>query len=193
MTPLSRPPSPSSQPPVGTRHKHKRHGTNNGTPIRAEHAKAKTSTPAEDLAARLKELEMLPDLIKEKITTWKDGARPFQIECMRAQILHQDLLLHAATGAGKTGIAAGPHLLPSSKGKVTLFVSPLLALHEEQVGLLPRSAIVRILLIVCAHRSQPSKRNLGSQLLRSTALMGAVQESWPWYKFWMSLRFLTLT
>ncbi|KAJ6600182.1 P-loop containing nucleoside triphosphate hydrolase protein [Mycena sp. CBHHK59/15] len=42
--------------------------------------------------------------------------------------------LHAATGAGKTGIAAGLHLLPSSKGKVTLMVSPLLSLHDEQVS-----------------------------------------------------------
>jgi hypothetical protein len=141
MTPLSRPPSPSSQPPVGTRHRHKRHRSNS-TPIRAEHARKKTTTPAEDLVACLKELEMLPDLIKEKFTTWKDGVHPFQLECMRAQVLHQDLLLHAATGSGKTGIAAGPHLLPSSKGKVTLFVSPLLSLHDEQVGLLLRSAII---------------------------------------------------
>ena len=53
---------------------------------------------------------------------------------MKAQVLQKDLLLHAATGSGKTGIAAGPHLLLSSKGKVTLFVSPLLALHDQQVG-----------------------------------------------------------
>jgi len=80
----------------------------------------------------------LPDLIKQKFTTWQDGARPFQMECMRAQVLHQDVLLHAATGSGKTGVAAGPHLLPSSNGKVTLFVSPLLSLHDEQVGFLSR-------------------------------------------------------
>jgi replicative superfamily II helicase len=53
---------------------------------------------------------------------------------MKAQVLQQDLLLHAATGSGKTGIAAGPHLLPSSAGKVTLFISPLLALHDQQVS-----------------------------------------------------------
>ncbi|KAJ7679243.1 P-loop containing nucleoside triphosphate hydrolase protein [Mycena polygramma] len=64
---------------------------------------------------------------------WTDGAKAFQLECMGAQKLGKDILLHAATGAGKTGIAAGPHLLPSSKGKVTLVVSPLLSLHEEQV------------------------------------------------------------
>ena len=37
------------------------------------------------------------------------------------------------TRSGKTGIAADPHLLPSMKGKVTLVVSPLLVLEEEQV------------------------------------------------------------
>jgi superfamily II DNA helicase RecQ len=52
---------------------------------------------------------------------------------MESQVLGQDTVLHASTGAGKTGVAAGPHLLPSSKGKVTLVISPLLSLHEEQV------------------------------------------------------------
>jgi superfamily II DNA helicase RecQ len=78
-------------------------------------------------------VEHLPELVKENFKNWKDGARPFQLTCMGAQILSQDVLLHAATGAGKTGIAAGPHLLPSNKGKVMLVVSPLLSLHEEQV------------------------------------------------------------
>jgi superfamily II DNA helicase RecQ len=80
-----------------------------------------------------KEVDRLPDLVKTNFTSWKDGARPFQLTCMAAQALGQDVLLHAATGTGKTGIAAGPHLLPSSVGKVTLVVSPLLSLHEEQV------------------------------------------------------------
>ncbi|KAF7338756.1 ATP-dependent DNA helicase Q-like 3 [Mycena sanguinolenta] len=46
----------------------------------------------------------------------------------------KNVILHAATGSGKTGIAAGPHLLPSSAGKVTLMVSPLLSLQAEQVS-----------------------------------------------------------
>lgn len=54
---------------------------------------------------------------------------------MAAQVRKQDVLLHAATGSGKTGIAAGPHLLPSMKGKVTIVISPLLSLHEEQVNI----------------------------------------------------------
>lgn len=41
--------------------------------------------------------------------------------------------MHAGTGQGKTAIAVGPHLHPSTKGKVTLMVSPLIALHDEMV------------------------------------------------------------
>ncbi|KAF8952569.1 P-loop containing nucleoside triphosphate hydrolase protein [Flammula alnicola] len=108
-------PATRSQPPVGTRHK------------------AKRAFFLAKLAALEKELERLPNLIKTHFKKWSDGAREFQLSCMRAQVLKKDVLLHAATGAGKTGIAAGPHLLPSNKGKVTLVVSPLLALEEEQV------------------------------------------------------------
>ncbi|KAF8960172.1 hypothetical protein BDZ97DRAFT_1760966 [Flammula alnicola] len=104
-----------SQPPVGTRHK------------------AKRAFFLAKLAALEKEFEQLPNLVKTHFKKWTNGAREFQLSCMRAQVLKKDTLLHAATGAGKTGIAAGPHLLPSSKGKVTLVVSPLLALEDEQV------------------------------------------------------------
>lgn len=131
MIPLAPPGRPArAHMPVGTRHKQKQLRS---TSQPHTEPTQRNRTPTEDLAARLQELESLPDLIKAKFTTWKDGARPFQIKGMRAQVLQQDLLLHAATSSGKTGIAAGPHLLPSSKGKVTIFVSPLLALHDEQV------------------------------------------------------------
>lgn len=92
-----------------------------------------TKITASQCAAIEKEIELLPDLVKANYVTWKDGATPFQLKCMAAQIHGQDVLLHAATGAGKTGIAAGPHLLLSSKGKVKLVVSLLLSLHKEQV------------------------------------------------------------
>ncbi|KAJ7926662.1 P-loop containing nucleoside triphosphate hydrolase protein [Mycena leptocephala] len=88
----------------------------------------------EQLEAIHEELKLLPGLIRINYTKWTDGGKPFQLQCMGAQKLGQDVLLHAATGAGKTGVAAGPHLLPSSKGKVTLMVSPLLSLHDEQVS-----------------------------------------------------------
>lgn len=106
-----------SQPPIGTRHKFK----------------SPRKPFAATLAALEKELEQLPSLIKQKFKKWTNGARDFQLACMRAQILKKDVLLQAVTGSGKTGIAAGPHLLPSSKGKVTLVASPLLVLEEEQV------------------------------------------------------------
>ena len=76
---MPRPPSPKSPSPVGTRHRHKRHHSKN-TPFRAEHTGSylrSNTTSTEDLAACLKELESLPDLIKEKFTTWTDGAHAF--------------------------------------------------------------------------------------------------------------------
>ena len=114
--------------PVGRRHI-KRKTSLKVSPLGLRTDKAKVA----ELAARAEELRKLPDLIKTHFKTWTDGARDFQLESMEAQVLGKDVLIHAATGSGKTGIAAGPHLLPSSKGKVTLFVSPLLALHDEQV------------------------------------------------------------
>ncbi|KAL4263445.1 hypothetical protein AB1N83_008683 [Pleurotus pulmonarius] len=59
--------------------------------------------------------------------------RSFQIEAIRAQLLGSDAIVHAGTGSGKTAIAAGPHFHPKRKGFVTIFVSPLIALQEEQV------------------------------------------------------------
>ncbi|KAJ7934604.1 P-loop containing nucleoside triphosphate hydrolase protein [Mycena leptocephala] len=111
--------------------KTRRHGK---TPKVRRAPRASAKITSEQLEAINKELESLPGLIRTHYTKWTDGAKPFQLECMRAQKLGQNVLVHAATGAGKTGIAAGPHLLPSSKGKVTLMVSPLLSLHEEQVS-----------------------------------------------------------
>jgi len=132
----TRPPTPNQSPaPVGTRHRPRKEPS----PAAGDKEPSKSSRQssaklsAQQRVAIEKELEELPNLIKAKYGTWKDGARDFQLACMRAQVLQQDVLLHAATGSGKTGIAAGPHLLPSSAGKVTLVVSPLLALQEEQV------------------------------------------------------------
>ena len=135
--------------PVGTRHRPRKEPS---VPAEKESLKpapqSSAKLSAEQRAAIEKELEGLPDLIQTKYGAWKDGARDFQLACMRAQVLRQDVLLHAATGSGKTGIAAGPHLLPSSAGKVTLVVSPLLALQEEQVRVLLRD-LIRIKLRWC--------------------------------------------
>lgn len=80
-----------------------------------------------------KELEGLADLIKEKFE-WEDGPRPFQMRAIEAQLRGRDVLVHAGTGAGKTGIIAGPFCHPSSKGRVSIVVSPLLGLQDEQVS-----------------------------------------------------------
>jgi superfamily II DNA helicase RecQ len=102
------------------------------TPKPPRRARLTSKITPEQLKAIRQELKLLPELIKIHNTKWTNGAQEFQLQCMEAQKLGKDVLVHAATGAGKTGIAAGPHLLPSSKGKVTLVVSPLLSLHEEQ-------------------------------------------------------------
>ncbi|KAJ7241219.1 P-loop containing nucleoside triphosphate hydrolase protein [Mycena haematopus] len=53
---------------------------------------------------------------------------------IEAQLQMRGCVVHAGTGMGKTTIAAGPHAHPSSVGKVTLMISPLIALHDEQVA-----------------------------------------------------------
>ncbi|KAH9028541.1 P-loop containing nucleoside triphosphate hydrolase protein [Lactarius hengduanensis] len=59
--------------------------------------------------------------------------RQFQVEMVRAQEEGQDALCHAATGSGKTAIAAGPYALAKNQGRVTFMVSPLIGLQKEMV------------------------------------------------------------
>jgi superfamily II DNA helicase RecQ len=87
------------------------------------------ATATASKASLLKELDTFPRLAKSE---WGFECRDFQVEATCAQLLGKDALVHVATGGGKTLIAAGPHLLNSSKGKTTILISPLLALHEEQ-------------------------------------------------------------
>ncbi|KAF9048056.1 P-loop containing nucleoside triphosphate hydrolase protein [Hymenopellis radicata] len=64
---------------------------------------------------------------------WSYLPREGQIEAIKAQLRGRDTLVHAYTGYGKTCIAAGPFVHPSTKGQVTIMVSPLIALQDEQV------------------------------------------------------------
>lgn len=80
-----------------------------------------------------KDLEGLDKTIAQQFG-WKDGPRLYQMEGINAQLQKRDVLIHAGTGMGKTAVAAGPHVHPSSKGKVTIMVSPLIALHDEMVS-----------------------------------------------------------
>ncbi|KAJ7245186.1 P-loop containing nucleoside triphosphate hydrolase protein [Mycena haematopus] len=78
------------------------------------------------------ELRGLEDEIKIKFD-WVHEPQPHQMQGIIAQLQMRDALVHAGTGSGKTMIAAGPHAHRSSEGKVTLMISPLIALHDEQV------------------------------------------------------------
>lgn len=119
-------PTERPAPPTGTKHKQKRLR-------KPEDAHTvPCQTPVEALqplgASNLKDFQ---GLFK---TRTGHTPKPFQIEAVLAQVTQKDVVVHAGTGSGKTAIAAGPHLLPKSKGRVSILVSPLLALHEEQVG-----------------------------------------------------------
>lgn len=120
--------SPANHAPKGLRHKQK---------PRLQRQKQPTSGLSDkERQSRLAELAKLPEYIKSNVPSWSDKEpQVFQSDAIRAQHLGEDSIVHAGTGSGKTFIAAGPHFLPSNqgKGKVTLLVSPLIALHEEQV------------------------------------------------------------
>jgi ATP-dependent helicase YprA (DUF1998 family) len=86
------------------------------------------------------ELQGLRETIQAKVKWRPDD---FQMEAIEAQLKLEDVIVHAGTGLGKTAIVAGPHMHPSSKGKVTLMVSPLIALHNEQVSIYIRSVHIK--------------------------------------------------
>ena len=71
---------------------------------------------------------------------WSSEPRPFQLECIKAQVEGVDMIIRAPTGSGKTAVAAGPHLHESAAGKITIMIEPLLALQDEMV----RSQALRI-------------------------------------------------
>lgn len=64
---------------------------------------------------------------------WTHEPRPMQTEAGIAQLDGEDVIVHAPTGLGKTGIVAAPYAFPENNGRVTIFVSPLIALQEEMV------------------------------------------------------------
>ncbi|KZV84819.1 P-loop containing nucleoside triphosphate hydrolase protein, partial [Exidia glandulosa HHB12029] len=71
--------------------------------------------------------------LMRKYCNWSDDAQPMQQESIVAQVDAEDVILHAPTGSGKTAVVAGPYVFPENKGRVTIFVSPLIALQEEMV------------------------------------------------------------
>ena len=73
--------------------------------------------------------------LREAMRSMLGGREPheFQVQMVQAQEEGQDALCHAATGSGKTAIAAGPHALTKNQGRVTFMVSPLIRLQNKMV------------------------------------------------------------
>ncbi|KAI0077523.1 P-loop containing nucleoside triphosphate hydrolase protein, partial [Panus rudis PR-1116 ss-1] len=95
-----------------------------------------TDTPIRPPPTRTKLTSEDVKLLAEKMRLefgWESEPRNFQIEGTRAQLEGTDMIIQAPTGCGKTAVAAGPHVWPSSEGKITIVISPLLALEEEMV------------------------------------------------------------
>ncbi|KAI0707557.1 P-loop containing nucleoside triphosphate hydrolase protein [Cerioporus squamosus] len=80
----------------------------------------------------LEDVELLSKKMQEAYG-WDGPPKPFQLAGIQAQLEGHDIIIQASTGAGKTAVAAGPHLWPSSAGKTTIMVCPLLSLEEEMV------------------------------------------------------------
>lgn len=78
------------------------------------------------------DLKTLASLMRTQFG-WSEDPRFHQLDGTQAQLEGVDMVIQAPTGSGKTAIAAGPHVWPSSKGKTTIMVCPLLALEHEMV------------------------------------------------------------
>ncbi|KAH9481944.1 hypothetical protein JR316_0006474 [Psilocybe cubensis] len=107
------------------------------------------------------DLNSLANKIK-KYFKWSHMPRDFQLEAIKAQLQNCDVLIHAGTGSGKTFIAAGPHAHEKTEGMVTIMVSPLIALQDEQI-------------LTNSYRQKISQRNTDSLQSQSIALMEGAQ------------------
>ncbi|KAL1725303.1 P-loop containing nucleoside triphosphate hydrolase protein [Schizophyllum commune] len=74
--------------------------------------------------------------LRELMQDLLDGKEPrdFQVELVKAQMAGRDSICQAATGMGKTAVAAGPYVLPQNASKTTLMISPLIGLQNEMVN-----------------------------------------------------------
>ena len=98
------------------------------------HSENSTATLSQNKRPKLSEgdLQKLAERMRTKFR-WSNDPRPFQLLGSQAQLEGVDMIIQAPTGSGKTAVVAGPHVWESSKGKLTIMVSPLLALEEEIV------------------------------------------------------------
>ena len=113
-------------------------------PSKSTHSKRLTSSHNHHRPQRL----ALPSPPQIQVTTDQDIAhlrqllqtqfrgkdpRLFQVELVKCQQERRDALCQAATGMGKTAVAAGPYAIPENKERITLMVSPLIGLQNEMV------------------------------------------------------------
>ncbi|GLB44259.1 putative atp-dependent dna helicase [Lyophyllum shimeji] len=109
-----------------------------------------TSTWPKRKHLKPEDLEGLQEKIQQAFG-WSELPRTHQAGAIEAQLFGNSVLVHAGTGSGKTAIAAGPHVHEKSKGKVTLMVSPLIALQEEQVQTFEEEYKLKAVAVNSAH------------------------------------------
>ncbi|KAI0309836.1 P-loop containing nucleoside triphosphate hydrolase protein [Amylostereum chailletii] len=102
-------------------------------PQASQTRRARRQHPASSPAA-----PMMPSQIHDLKLAIKDlfgskEPRDFQVQMVQAQEERRDALCQAATGSGKTAIAAGPYALKENSDRVTSIVSPLIGLQDEMV------------------------------------------------------------
>ncbi|OCH94913.1 hypothetical protein OBBRIDRAFT_800947 [Obba rivulosa] len=90
-----------------------------------------TTPPKQPLLSE-DDLKSLSELMRSTYKRDSDPL-PFQLAGVRCQLKGKDAIIQALMGAGKTAIAAGPHLWPGNENKVMVMVSPLMALEDEMV------------------------------------------------------------
>jgi len=122
------------------------------------------------------DLKDIAQKVKEKFK-WDHEPRPFQVDAIVAQLKHEDVLIHAGTGSGKTAVAAGPHAHEKMEGKVTFMISPLIALQDEQVHVSMPNSAPSLTFEPCGSRH--SARNSNWRLLQLIVRKEVVQrKSW---------------
>ena len=104
--------------------------------LRPRSSKKKDSMPLPWEPVPNDELNDIAGIIQEGLNL-PHTPRPFQCRAVKAQLQKRDVLVHAATGMGKTTIVAGPHAHSVTKGRTTFLISPLIALQDEQVSRIP--------------------------------------------------------
>ncbi|QRV91157.1 DEAD/DEAH box helicase [Ceratobasidium sp. AG-Ba] len=60
-----------------------------------------------------------------------ERAQEFQVNGALLQLVKCDAVIHVGTGRGKTAVVAAPHVLDENREKITVLVSPLIALQSE--------------------------------------------------------------